>query len=588
MSKDKEIKFETEHKIRKPSSKNPHDNLLDGVKIWVEFWRKNPHRFVLDYLQIAIFPFQMILIYMMNLSDIFVFIATRGLGKTFLTAIFCVTRCILYPGTKIILASGNKKQAGEVISKIAELRHNSCALDKEIDELKQSLDNQICTFKNGSFIKATTSGDGARGARGNVLIVDEFRLVKEKDVNMVLKPMLTSPRRPGYLSLEPWKSMSKKDPNIYEPNKELYLSSAYYRSSWVWDKFSNTVMNMCEGKKQFTCAIPYICSIDHGILLRDKVEQDRRDLGEVSFLMEYCCIFYGESEHAYFKSDELNICRVLNKAFMPLDSWEYRDEETRKKMMKQMPKVKGEFRIIGADIAIEEGKQNDNSIYTLMRLIPDGDRFIREVVYMESHNGVDPEPQAIRLKQLFYDFEADKMIVDVNGNGGQVLTTLQQSQYDEERDVHYEKFQVYNKNGEVDFELGEEGLPVIYAVKANEKINNDMALSLKKCISNKTLRLLIDDVTARHDHANEQKFILDGNYASRILLPYLELTHMIHETINLEYEFGRYGNVRLYEVGKNRKDRYSSLAYTNLLADSIELDEIKKSNKETIGFLFLT
>ena len=100
------------------NSKDAHSNLLDGVKIWVEYWRKNPHRFVEDYLQLSLFPFQKILIYMMNICNIYVFIATRGLGKTYLTAIFCVTRCILYPGTKVVLASGNKKQAGEVLAKI--------------------------------------------------------------------------------------------------------------------------------------------------------------------------------------------------------------------------------------------------------------------------------------------------------------------------------------------------------------------------------------------------------------------------------------------------------------------------------------
>ena len=72
---------------------------------------------------------------------------------------------------------------------------------------------------------------------------------------------------------------------------------------------------------------------------------------------------------------------------------------------------------------------------------------------MEHHNGVDPEAQSIRLKQLFYDFEADRMIIDVNGAGSSVLTNLQQAQYDNQRDVHYDKFQVYNKNGNVDFEL---------------------------------------------------------------------------------------------------------------------------------------
>lgn len=48
---------------------------------WVSFWRLNPHRFVSDYLGIRLYTFQKILMYLMNISPKFVFIATRGIKK---------------------------------------------------------------------------------------------------------------------------------------------------------------------------------------------------------------------------------------------------------------------------------------------------------------------------------------------------------------------------------------------------------------------------------------------------------------------------------------------------------------------------
>ncbi|MBS4462311.1 hypothetical protein JXA27_07030 [Aerococcaceae bacterium zg-B36] len=48
---------------------------------WVSFWRKNPHRFVSDYLGINLHFFQKILIYMMNIHPYFVYIASRGQNK---------------------------------------------------------------------------------------------------------------------------------------------------------------------------------------------------------------------------------------------------------------------------------------------------------------------------------------------------------------------------------------------------------------------------------------------------------------------------------------------------------------------------
>ena len=84
--------------------------------------------------------------------------------KSFLTAIFVCCRAILYPGSKIIVASGNKDQAGLIITeKIEDLRRDYPALAKEIKKIQNNKDNVKCIFKNGSVITAIASNDGARG-----------------------------------------------------------------------------------------------------------------------------------------------------------------------------------------------------------------------------------------------------------------------------------------------------------------------------------------------------------------------------------------------------------------------------------------
>ena len=52
---------------RKNLKKDSFQNLLDGTKIWAEYWRKNPHRFAIEYLGINLYPFQMILIFMIRI-----------------------------------------------------------------------------------------------------------------------------------------------------------------------------------------------------------------------------------------------------------------------------------------------------------------------------------------------------------------------------------------------------------------------------------------------------------------------------------------------------------------------------------------
>ena len=87
------------------------------------------------------------------------------LGKSFLTAVYCCCRCILYPNTKIIVASGTKGQARLLISQKIEkeLMGMSPNLRREIAYVKVGANDALVKFKNGSTIEAVASSDSARG-----------------------------------------------------------------------------------------------------------------------------------------------------------------------------------------------------------------------------------------------------------------------------------------------------------------------------------------------------------------------------------------------------------------------------------------
>ena len=150
----------------------------------------------------------------------FMYLASRGQGKTFLTSIFCCTRAILFPGSKIIVASGVKSQAREVIEKIDDLRKNCPNLDREISDISTSTNDSRCEFHNGSWIKIVASSDNSRSKRSNVLVVDEFRMVDLQIINKVLRKFQTAPRLPKYLNKPEYA-------HLKERNKELYLSSCW-------------------------------------------------------------------------------------------------------------------------------------------------------------------------------------------------------------------------------------------------------------------------------------------------------------------------------------------------------------------------
>ena len=133
------------------------DSIMNGVAAWCSFYRANPQRFAKDFLNIRLKLFQKILIYMMMCSNYTCMIASRGLGKTWIIALFCVIRCILYPGTKIVVAAGVKSQASEVIGKIKDdflknYQWGSSNLWTEILDIKVGQNDSSCEFKNGSWI----------------------------------------------------------------------------------------------------------------------------------------------------------------------------------------------------------------------------------------------------------------------------------------------------------------------------------------------------------------------------------------------------------------------------------------------------
>ena len=106
----------------------------------------------------------------------FLYLASRGQGKTWLTALFCLCRSVLYPSTKICIASATRPQANEVLSKIVDdfmknYDWGSENLKSEIEDYTINANKAEIKFYNGSWIKVVTASDSGRGSRANILVI---------------------------------------------------------------------------------------------------------------------------------------------------------------------------------------------------------------------------------------------------------------------------------------------------------------------------------------------------------------------------------------------------------------------------------
>ena len=231
------------------------------------------------------------------------------------------------------------------------------------------------------------------------------------------------------------------------------------------------------------------------------------------------------------------------------------------------------------------GSGNDASVITLLRLIPQGEEYIRQVVYIETHEGGKSERQALRLKQLFYDFQADYIALDTQGAGIGVYDSMTRVLYDEDRDVEYEPMRAYNDEKMSD-RADKSALPIIFSIKVVKlDVNHEIAMSLKDAFQKRKIKLLVNELEGR-DFLVEKQGILKKSPEEQAyrIRPYAQTTALINELINLESQIYN-GFVRIRERGRNRKDHYSSLSYGNYLARILERD-LKKTKKKT-GFISL-
>ncbi len=107
------------------------------------------------------------------------FIASRGFGKSFLMALYCTLRCILRPGTKIVVVGAAFRQSKLVFEYMENFWRGSPILRSIFsgndDGPRRDVDR--CTMRLGdSWTIAIPMGDGSkiRGLRAHIIIADEF------------------------------------------------------------------------------------------------------------------------------------------------------------------------------------------------------------------------------------------------------------------------------------------------------------------------------------------------------------------------------------------------------------------------------
>ena len=575
------------------SNKN---NLLKFYE-WNTFFRENLDMYAEIYFGFALYPYQHLELYELNKNTLIDITGSRATAKTYIIAIFAVCKASLYPNSKIVICSATKGQSKLVVSeKIKnELMSQSPMLCREIKSIKDNQNDVIVYFRNGSTIKVLPSSENARGNRSTVTIYEENRMIDKFIIDSVISPFAII-RPVPYLKYEEYADL------VEEPT-EVYISSAWYASHWMNTLIQDTYKAMLKGEKQCVIGLDYSVSLKHKIKTKNQILKDKRKFDPITFRIEYNNEMIKENTSAFFTYKMFTDNQRNKKPLYPRFDV---DVLSRRKNPYSVSKQQGEIRILSCDMAFAEGKHNDNSIFTCMRLIPESTTYTvqseggtskeisqgyRKIVsYIESIQGGDITRQAIRIKQLYEDLSCDYVVVDTRNGGLACYDLLAKVMYDESRDKEYQPWVCMNDDSIANRIKTIGALPVLFAINASQKLNSEIANEMRIALTNNMIDFLIpfnEAVESTLTKIPEYMSAIDVDTQLFYEQPYLETQELINECVELTYERKEQtGLIVISEQGANRKDRYTSVSYGVHFASLLEQDLLSdNSDYETCVFI---
>ena len=366
--------------------------------------------------------------------------------------------------------------------------------------------------------------------------------------------MNATPRQPGYMN-------NPKYSGLAEMPKEVYLTSAWYSMSELYEQAKSYAANMLDPNlSYFVADLPYQVSIREGLLMRQQIlnEMTESTFSDIIFMMEREGKFYGSAADALFDYKILNERRILQDCLYPLEYY-------RVNSVKIPEKKKDEIRILSVDIALMGSKKHDNdaTCITIHSAVPTSSNdYIDNIVYVESQEGLLAEDLGLLILREFYQYDCDYIAIDGSGVGQPIVDYLIYSdRYDPVYNVTYPCLNCINNTEISDRCKVKTAKKVIYVIKANAKSNNDMYLALRAGFQNGYINMLLSDINIEEHLAKIRGYSkLSAQQKALLLLPYLLTTFMINELINLQCDSSGV-LIKVKERTGMRKDRVSSCMY---------------------------
>ena len=544
--------------------------ILPVVRRYVAFWREYPDLFV-DFMvrgnttekkdgEFRFYFYQRVFLRTVMRYQYVYAVFPRAYSKSFLTVMSMMIRCILYPDAHLFVTSGGKEQGASILSsKVTEICKLIPSFNREIDwrrgKTQIGKDNVKYVFKNGSTLDNLAARETSRGQRRHGGTMEECVGINDDILREVIIPVMAVSRRAKDGTVNEKEPLNKS---------QVYITTAGYKGTYPYDRLVGMLVRMVMQPERCmvlggTWRTPVAMGLQSKTFIKDQKEEGTYN--EASFEREYESVWSGSTEDAFFNAEAFDRNRVLNQP-----EYEYSGRS-----------AKTASYVISVDV----GRKGCDSVVCIFKVTPHAQgAAVKTLVNMYTMTDEHMEDQAIKIKKLYYKYNASRIVLDGNGLGIGLVDYMVKPQIDPDTTEVIPDFGIYNDEEQYykKYRTPSTELDAIYIIKANAPINTEAHVNARTQLSSGKVKFLIDERLAKNKLlATKVGQNMSPEERANYLKPFTLTSILKEEMMNLREE-NEGVNIILKQANKGiRKDKFSSFEYGLYY---IKLEEDKKKKKK--------
>ncbi len=542
--------------------------IIPEARQYIAFWREYPDMFI-DFMagpdggpqHFKLYFYQRIFLRAAMRHKYIYAVFPRAYSKSFLSMMVLMCRAILYPRCKLFITSGGKEQAAGIVKeKVQEICTLIPAFQKEIDwrrgQTLEGKDYVKYVFKNGSYFDNIAARESSRGKRRHGGLIEECVGVDGDILSQVIIPTMNISRMCMDGTTQPDETLNKS---------QIYITTAGYKNTFPYDKLIQLLVWEIVKPQQSiimggTYRIPVLMKLLDANFIKD-LKMDGT-FNESSFDREYESKWSGTVEDAFFNAEIFDRNRILNQP-------EYEASGRNSKLASYV-------------LAVDVGRKGCDSVICVFKVTPQSQGgSIKSLVNLYTLSDQHFEDQTIKLKKLYYKYNADRIVIDGNGLGIGLIDYMVKTQIDPETNEIFPDFGVVNDDDLFykKYKTSNTVLDAMYIIKANAPLNTEAHAIAKSQLASGKVKFLIDERVAKNKLLAKKKGqTMTPEQRAEELKPFTLTSILKEEMMNLREETEGV-NIILKQANKSiRKDKFSAFEY-GLYYLKLEEDKKKKRKK---------